>query len=51
MTLVDFHWIPKEISDAVINNYETQPTKNKSMLLNYFVENRMKNMLEVIEEF
>lgn len=51
MTLVDFHCIPKEISDAVINNYETQPTKNKSMLLNYFVENRMKNMLEVIEEF
>lgn len=51
MTLVDFHCIPKEISDAVINNYETQPIKNKSMLLNYFVENRMKNMLEVIEEF
>jgi len=51
MTLVDFHCIPKEIRDAIINNYETQPTKNKSMLLNYFIDNRMKNMLEVIEEF
>ena len=51
MTLVDFHCIPKEISDAIINNFETQPSKNKSMLLNYFIENRMKNMMELIEEF
>jgi len=49
--LVDFRSIPVEVSDAIINNFISQPSKNKSLLLNYFVENRMKNMLEVIEEF
>lgn len=49
--LVDFTCIPIDIKNAVINNFEKQPEKNKSMLLNYFIENRMKNMLELLEEF
>jgi len=49
--LVDFTCIPIGIKEAVINNFENQPIKNKSMLLNYFIENRMKNMMELVEEF
>jgi 5'-3' exonuclease len=49
--LIDFEYIPKEISEAIINTYEALPNKDKSKLLNYFIEHKMKNMLEIIEEF
>ena len=49
--LVDFSMIPENIKTSIINNYTGQPDKNKSMLLNFFVEHKMKNMLELIEEF
>jgi len=49
--LVDFTCIPEEIKNSIINNYTGQPDKNKSMLLNFFIEHKMKNMLELIEEF
>ena len=49
--LVDFTRIPENIKNSIINNYTGQPDKNKSMLLNFFVEHKMKNMLELIEEF
>ena len=50
-TLVDFTQIPQSVKDAIINNYTGQPVKNKSILLNFFIEHKMKNMLELIEEF
>jgi len=49
--LVSFDCIPAKISDAIINSFEGQPKKDKSKLLTFFVENKMKNMLELIEEF
>jgi 5'-3' exonuclease len=49
--LVSFDCIPTKISDAIINSFEEQPKKDKSKLLTFFVENKMKNMLELIEEF
>jgi 5'-3' exonuclease len=49
--LINLDYIPKEISDRIINTYEEKPFKDRSKLLNFFVENKMKNMLEVIEEF
>lgn len=49
--LVDFSRIPTDIKEAVINNYTGQPNKDKSRLLNYFIEHKMKNMLDVITEF
>ena len=51
LKLVDFTCIPEEIKNSIINNYTGQPDKNKSMLLNFFIEHKMKNMLELIEEF
>ena len=49
--MVSFDCIPKEIKEAIINSYMGQPSKDKSQLLNFFVQNRMKNMMELIEEF
>lgn len=50
-TLIHLDHIPVEIKKSIINNYTEQPSKDKSKLLDFFVEHKMKNMLEVIEEF
>jgi hypothetical protein len=49
--LVSFDNIPQNIKESIINSYVDQPTKDKSKLLNFFFEHKMKNMLELIEEF
>lgn len=49
--LVDFTMIPDTIRSAVIDNFLSQPNKDKSKLLNFFIANKMKNMMELIEEF
>jgi 5'-3' exonuclease len=49
--LVSFDCIPAPIKESIINTYTDKPIKDKSKLLNFFVEHKMKNMLEVIEEF
>jgi len=49
-TLIDLSYIPKEIQEKIINTYdEAKPAKGK--LLNYFIEHKLKNLMEVIEEF
>lgn len=49
--LIDLGCIPKEVKERIINSYTDQPQKDKSKLLDFFVQNKMKNMLELIEEF
>jgi 5'-3' exonuclease len=49
-TLIDLSFIPTEIREKIINTYEeTKPAKGK--LLNYFIEHKLKNLMDVIEEF
>jgi 5'-3' exonuclease, N-terminal resolvase-like domain/T4 RNase H, C terminal len=49
-TLIDLRNIPGDIKQKIINTYEeTKPAKGK--LLNYFIEHKLKNLMEVIEEF
>jgi len=49
-TLIDLSFIPEDIKTKIINTYEeTKPAKGK--LLNYFIEHKLKNLMEVIEEF
>jgi len=50
-TLVDFTQIPANIKNEIINNFMQQPNKNKSKMLDYFIKNKMKTMLDVLEEF
>lgn len=50
-TLIDLSFIPQEIKEKIINTYdETVPAK-RNKLLNYFIEHKLKNLMDVIEEF
>lgn len=49
--LVDLSQIPSNISEEIINTFVNLPNKDKSQLLNYFISNRMKMMMEHIGEF
>jgi hypothetical protein len=49
-TLIDLRNIPGDIQSKIINTYEeTVPAKGK--LLDYFIANKLFNLMEVIEEF
>jgi hypothetical protein len=49
--LVDLSQTPQDIKDAVISSYEKQKGKSRAQLLNYFVKYRLKNMMDVAEDF
>jgi hypothetical protein len=50
-TLIDLRNIPLEIKSKIINMYEETKPASRSKLLNYFIEFKLKNMMDVIEEF
>ena len=50
-TLVDLTYIPEEIVTETINQYENQEVGDRSQILNYMIENRLKNLVEVISDF
>lgn len=50
-TLVDFTRIPESIETDIINTFVNYPQNDRSQLLNYFIENKMKMMMEHIGEF
>ena len=49
--LVDLTQTPQEIKDAIINSYIQQQGGDRSQLLNYFIKNKMKNMMDVLGDF
>ena len=49
--LIDLTQIPTEIKEKIINTYEETVPAKRSKLLNYFMEHKLKNLMEVIEEF
>jgi len=49
--LVDLSMTPQEIKDDIISSYEKQKDKSRVHLLNYFVKYRLRNMMEVAEDF
>lgn len=49
--LIDLSLIPGDIKQKIINTYEETKPASRSKLLNYFIENRLKNLMDVIEEF
>ena len=50
-TLIDLTFIPVEIKEQIINTYEETKPASRQKLLNYFMEHKLKNLLEVIEDF
>lgn len=49
--LVDLDYVPEKIRTAIVEAYDNTNPPKRSGLLNYFIEKRLKNLIEVIDEF
>jgi len=49
--LIDLNYIPNEIKEKVLIQYNEQIGKDRSKLMNYFMVNKLKNLTEYISEF
>jgi hypothetical protein len=49
--LVDLSETPKELQDEIVSAYTNYDVKDRSKLFNYFVENKLKNLMENLSEF
>jgi hypothetical protein len=49
--LVDLDYIPENLRVSIAAEYEAQAGKGRAKLFNYFIEKRLKNLLESINEF
>jgi hypothetical protein len=51
-TLVDFQFIPPDVSEDIINTYiNTQPSGDKMTIMNYLIEHRCRLLLDELEDF
>lgn len=50
-TLINFEHIPKNIREAIIEQYETVKPNSKNALYKYFVANKLVNLLDSLEDF
>jgi hypothetical protein len=49
--LIDLTMIPKDVSENVLESYNAQVDKKSKDLMNYFITNRLKNLMDSIQEF
>lgn len=49
--LVDLSQTPQEIKDDIVMTYNAQKNGDRSQLLNYFIKNKMKHMMDVMTDF
>ena len=49
--LIDLEHIPTDIKEKIINTYEEVKPAPKNRLVNYFMQKKLMNLMEVIEEF
>jgi hypothetical protein len=49
--LVDLSKTPQEIKDNIIESYQRQQGGDRSQLLNFFIKNKMRLMIDVISDF
>jgi hypothetical protein len=49
--LVDLDFIPESIKAQIVDSYDTAKKCSRQKMLDYFIEKRLKNLIEVIEEF
>jgi 5'-3' exonuclease len=50
-TLIDLTKIPDNIRNNILDKYETVGVKTRQQFMNYMIQNRLKNLLECIDEF
>lgn len=49
--LVDLDFIPENIKEQIVVAYEVDKKGNRQKMLNYFIDKRLKNLVEVLDEF
>jgi hypothetical protein len=49
--LIDLTKIPETLKETIIHSYEEAKGRTKQEFMNYMIANRLKNLLEVIDEF
>ncbi len=49
--LIDLNMIPESVSKNILDTYMDTKPANKQQFMNYMIANRLKNLLEVIDEF
>tara|TARA_B110000503_G_C7128577_1_gene405810 strand:- start:20 stop:838 length:819 start_codon:yes stop_codon:yes gene_type:complete len=50
-TLIDLDCIPPELSITILEEFSRPPIGDRSMLLNYFIQKRLKNLMNDIGDF
>ena len=49
--LIDLSMIPQDISESIINRYKNYKVNDRSQLLQYFMDNKLKALIENINDF
>lgn len=49
--LIDLDFIPEKIRESIVEAYENTAIGSKQKMLNYFIENRLTNLIESLDEF
>jgi 5'-3' exonuclease len=49
--LIDLNFVPGDIATEIIRTYEEAPVNSRQSMFNYFVANRLTNLIGVIDEF
>jgi len=49
--LIDLSMIPEDIEQTIINTYHIHQLKDRSLILDYFMKHKMKNLMESLEDF
>ena len=50
-SLIDLSLIPLEIEEKINQSYESQSGKSRDKMFNYFIANKLKHLMENIQEF
>lgn len=49
--LIDLSKIPSNLQEKILDKYDSVQPKTRQVFMNYMINNRLKNLLEVIDEF
>jgi len=49
--MIDLTKIPEQLQKNIIDTYESAAGQTKQHFMNYMIANKLKNLLEVIDEF
>ncbi len=50
-TLIDLTKIPERLTTEILHTYENAVAHSKQDFLNYMIANRLKNLIEVLDDF